>query len=33
MEDEYIDPKKQMPKSGITNEHYYQVDCFNDVID
>jgi len=33
MEDEYIDPKKQRHKSGITNKHYYQVDCFNDVID
>jgi hypothetical protein len=33
MEDEYIDPKKRRHKSGITNQHYYQVDCFNDVID
>ncbi|XP_072147973.1 uncharacterized protein [Setaria viridis] len=34
MEDEYIDPKKKWRhKSGITNKHYYQVDCFNDVID
>ncbi|XP_066384858.1 uncharacterized protein [Miscanthus floridulus] len=33
MEDEYIDPKKRRHKSGITNKHYYQVDCFNDVID
>ena len=31
--DEYIDPKKRRHKSGITNKHYYQVDCFNDVID
>ena len=27
MEDEYIDPKKRRHKSGITNKHYYQVDC------
>jgi hypothetical protein len=33
MEDEYIDPKKRRHKSGITNQHYYEVDCFNDVID
>lgn len=33
MEDEYIDPKKRRHKSGITNKHYYQVDCFNDIID
>jgi hypothetical protein len=33
MEDEYIDPKKRRHKSGITNNHYYQVDCFNDVIE
>jgi hypothetical protein len=33
MEDEYIDPKKRRHESGITNKHYYQVDCFNDVID
>jgi hypothetical protein len=33
MEDEYIDPKKRRHRSGITNKHFYQVDCFNDVID
>ncbi|XP_021306313.1 uncharacterized protein LOC8155504 [Sorghum bicolor] len=33
MEDEYIDPKKRRHKSGITNKHYYQVDCFNNIID
>jgi hypothetical protein len=33
MEDEYVDPKKRRHKSGITNQHYYQLDCFNDVID
>nr|CAD39903.2 OSJNBa0065B15.7 [Oryza sativa Japonica Group] len=33
IEDTYIDPKKRRHKSGITNKHYYQVDCFNDVID
>jgi len=33
MEDKYIDPKKRRHKSRITNKHYYQVDCFNDIID
>ena len=33
MEDAYIDPKKSRKKSGITNKHHYEVDCFNDVID
>jgi hypothetical protein len=33
MEVEYIVPKKRRHKSGITNQHYYQVHCFNDVID
>ena len=33
MEDAYIDPKKFRKKSGITNKHHYEVDCFNDVID
>ena len=33
MEDKYNDPKKRRHKSRITNKHYYQVDCFNDVID
>ena len=32
-EDAYIDPKKSRKKSGITNKHHYEVDCFNDVID
>ena len=33
MEDEYVNPKKPRQKTGITNKHHYQVDCFNDVID
>ncbi|TVU25524.1 hypothetical protein EJB05_28023, partial [Eragrostis curvula] len=33
MEDPYIDPKKRRKESGITNRHYYQVDCFNEVLD
>jgi hypothetical protein len=33
IEEEYIDPQKKRKKNGITNKHYYQVDCFNDVID
>jgi predicted Zn-dependent protease with MMP-like domain len=33
MEVEYIDPKKRSNKSRLTSQHYYQVDCFNDVID
>jgi hypothetical protein len=32
MEEEYIDPQKKRKKNGITNKHYYHVDCFNDVI-
>jgi len=33
MEDEYIDPKRWRHKYGITNKHYYQVCCFNNIID
>ena len=33
MEDEYIVHKKRRHKYGITNEHFYKVDCFNGVID
>jgi hypothetical protein len=33
MEDEYVNPKKPRQKTGITNKHHYQVDCFNDIID
>jgi hypothetical protein len=33
MEDPYVNPKKPRQKTGITNKHHYQVDCFNDVID
>ncbi|KAL6645146.1 hypothetical protein ACP70R_016754 [Stipagrostis hirtigluma subsp. patula] len=33
MEDAYVDPKKPRQKSGITNKHHYEVDCFNDILD
>ncbi|KAG2646250.1 hypothetical protein PVAP13_2KG498105 [Panicum virgatum] len=33
MEDTYIDPQQPRKKSGITNKHHYEVDCFNEVID
>ncbi|KAM0845936.1 hypothetical protein ACQ4PT_056024 [Festuca glaucescens] len=33
MEDQYVNPKKPRQKTGNTNKHHYQVDCFNDVID
>jgi hypothetical protein len=33
MEDAYIDPQQPRKKSGITNKHHYEVDCFNEVID
>ena len=33
MEDEYINPKRPRQKTGITNKHHYEVDCFNDIID
>nr|XP_040245739.1 uncharacterized protein LOC109783366 [Aegilops tauschii subsp. strangulata] len=33
MEDQYVNPKKPRQKTGITNRHHYEVDCFNDVID
>jgi hypothetical protein len=33
MEEEYIDPQKKRKKTEITNKHYYQVDCFNGVLD
>jgi hypothetical protein len=33
MEEEYIDPQKKRKKTRIANKHYYQVDCFNDIID
>ncbi|EEC80664.1 hypothetical protein OsI_23069 [Oryza sativa Indica Group] len=29
----YINPKKPRQKTGITNKHHYEVDCFNNVID
>ena len=33
MEDAYVNPQQQRKKSGITNKHHYQVDCFNNIID
>jgi hypothetical protein len=33
MENAYIDSKRRRKKSGITNKHHYQIDCFNQVID
>ena len=33
MEEQYVNPKKPRQKTGITNRHHYEVDCFNDVID
>jgi hypothetical protein len=29
----YADPKNVRKKTGITNKHHFQVECFNDVID
>jgi hypothetical protein len=29
----HINPKKPRQKTGITNKHHYEVDCFNNVID
>ena len=33
MEEQYVNPKKPRQKTGITNKHHYEMDCFNDVID
>uniref|UniRef100_A0A0A9GZJ4 HAT C-terminal dimerisation domain-containing protein n=1 Tax=Arundo donax TaxID=35708 RepID=A0A0A9GZJ4_ARUDO len=33
MGDDYVNPKKPRQKTGITNQHHYEVDCFNDVLD
>ena len=33
MGEAYINPKKPRQKSGITNKHHFEVDCFNDVLD
>jgi hypothetical protein len=33
MEEPYVDPREPRKKSGITNKHHYEVDCFNEVID
>jgi hypothetical protein len=33
MGEAYVDPKNVRKKTGITNKHHFQVECFNDVID
>jgi hypothetical protein len=33
MEESYVDPRQPRKKSGITNKHHYEVDCFNEVIE
>ncbi|XP_076932931.1 uncharacterized protein LOC143598651 [Bidens hawaiensis] len=33
MDDEYINPKRPRQKTGITNRHYYEYECFNTVLD
>jgi hypothetical protein len=33
MGEAYVDPKNIRKKTGITNKHHFQVECFNDVID
>jgi hypothetical protein len=33
MEEAYINPKNKRKRTGITNKHHFQVDCFNDVLD
>jgi len=33
MDEPYIDPTRPRKKSGITNKHHFQVDCFNEVFD
>jgi hypothetical protein len=33
MEEAYVNPNKKWQKTGITNQHHYHVDCFNDVLD
>ena len=33
MGEAYVNPKKPRQKSGITNKHHYDVDCFNDILD
>lgn len=33
MEDKYIDFQRRGKKIEITYKHYYQVDCFSDIID
>ena len=33
MDEAYIDPTKPRKKTGITNKHHFQVDCFNEILD
>jgi hypothetical protein len=33
MEDDYVNPKRPRQKTGINNEHHYNVDCFFVVLD
>ena len=33
MGEQYVNLKKPQQKTGITNKHHYEVDCFDDVID
>jgi hypothetical protein len=33
LEESYINPKNKRKRNGITNQHHFQVDCFNDVLD
>jgi hypothetical protein len=33
LEEAYINPKNKRKRTGITNQHHFQVDCFNDVLD
>ncbi|XP_025878323.1 uncharacterized protein [Oryza sativa Japonica Group] len=33
MEDAYINPKRPRQKTGITNKHHFEVDCFNEIVD
>jgi hypothetical protein len=33
LDEAYVDPKNVRKKTGITNKHHFQVECFNDVID
>ena len=33
LEEAYVNPKNKRKRTGITNSHHFQVDCFNDVLD